>query len=140
MVRKGHFACTVLPRLEYIYRLSNRWIIEQEEHEWELAPDAPHDDTWPEEAAEPPQHEVLEQIYVPPQAVWYELVPLAHYAWIAPASPAHDAWIAPVAPAQDAWYASAPPAPDASGFAPTAVNYQPGEGSSSQWGNEGASS
>jgi hypothetical protein len=41
MVRQGHLTCNVLPYLEYFDRLSNRWIIEQEEHEWELAPEVP---------------------------------------------------------------------------------------------------
>lgn len=41
MVRQGYFTCIVLAHLEYFDRLSNRWIIEQEEHEWELAPEAP---------------------------------------------------------------------------------------------------
>jgi hypothetical protein len=59
MVRHGSFPCTMLPHLEYFDRLSNWWIIEQEEHEWELAPEAPADDAWTEEVPEPPHQEVL---------------------------------------------------------------------------------
>jgi hypothetical protein len=33
MFRCGSFTCIVLPRLEHFDRLSNRWIIKQEEHE-----------------------------------------------------------------------------------------------------------
>jgi hypothetical protein len=49
--------------------LSNRWIIEAEEHEWEEAPEAPENDAWEEapahgvweeEVPEPPHQEVLE--------------------------------------------------------------------------------
>jgi hypothetical protein len=59
MVRHGSFPCTMLSHLEYFDRLSNWWIIEQEEHEWELAPEAPADDAWTEEVPEPPHQEVL---------------------------------------------------------------------------------
>jgi hypothetical protein len=44
MVRCGTFTCTVLPLLEYFDRLSNKWIVEAEEHAWEEAPQAPAND------------------------------------------------------------------------------------------------
>jgi hypothetical protein len=108
MVRRGSFTCTVLPRLEYFDRLSNRWIIGQEEHEWEVAPEAPANDAWPEEVLAPPHQEVLEEIHAPP--------------------------------AHDAWYAPAPAAPDVWGNAPASLDYHPGGGSSSHWGDEDSSS
>ena len=76
MVRHGTFTCTVLPRLEYFNRLSNRWIIEAEEHAWEEAPEssandaweeAPAHDVWEEEVPERPRQEVLEEVPAPPQ-------------------------------------------------------------------------
>jgi hypothetical protein len=54
MVKKGVFTCTVFPRLDCFDRLTNKWIIEEEEHEWKLAPATPQDDAWPEDAPEPP--------------------------------------------------------------------------------------
>jgi hypothetical protein len=117
----GKVASLALCFLVFNILIGYQMIIEDEEHELELAPEAPQDDAWPKEAHEPPHLEVLEEVPVRSHAAWYELVP-----------PAHVAWIAPVPPAQDAWYAAAPPTPDAWGFVPAAPDYQPGEGSSSQ--------
>jgi hypothetical protein len=127
MVRLGTFTFTVLSCLEYFDRLSNKWIIEEEEHAWEEALQAPMNDAWEEaqshdvwevEVPEPPQQEVLEEVPAPPQDAWYEHAPLAH----------------------DAWYAPAPPTPKIWGNATASPDYQPGEGSSSLWGNDGAPS
>jgi hypothetical protein len=105
-VKEDVFNCTMLPRLEYFERLSDRWIVEEEEQAWEEAIDAPANDAWEEEVPEPPHQEVLEEVLA--------------------------------TPVQDEWYAPAPPALDAWDYAPSAPEYHPGEGSSSQWGNEGA--
>jgi hypothetical protein len=96
MVRHGSFECNVFPCLECFDRLSNRWIVEVEETEWEEAHAIPINDSW-EEVREPPNQDALEEVPAPP----------AQYAW------------------QDA---------------PATPEYHPGEGSSSQWGNDGASS
>jgi hypothetical protein len=82
MVRRGSFRCTVLPRLEYFDRLSDRWIIEVEEPEWEEAPAPPLNDAW-EEVPEPPNQKVLEEVPAPPAQ---------RMGVCAPTQPAHDAW------------------------------------------------
>jgi hypothetical protein len=92
MVKKGVFACIVLPRPKYCGRLTNRCFSEEEEHEWELAPTTPQDDAWPEEAPEPPHQEELEEVLVQPQAEWNE-----------PAHQQHE-WYMPVPPQQE-WQA-----------------------------------
>jgi hypothetical protein len=135
MVKQGIFACTVLPHVDCFDRLSNKWIIEQEEHEWELAPATPQDDAWPEEAPEPPYQQEFEEVHVSPQLEWYEPAPPKH-EWYEHVPPHHD-WHEPALPQQE-WHAQ--PAPDAWEFAPAAPDYQLGEGSSSQWGNQGDSS
>jgi hypothetical protein len=89
MVRRGSFTCTVLPRLEYFDRLSDKWIVEAEEPAWEDAPEAPSNDAW-EDVHEPPHQKMLEEV---------------------PAPPAQDAWYATAPPALDAW-GNAPAAPD----------------------------
>jgi hypothetical protein len=77
MVKRGSFTYIVLPCLEHFDRLSNRWIIEQEEHEWDLAPEALEDDEWTEEVPEPPRQDVLVEVHAPPQEEWYKPAPPA---------------------------------------------------------------
>jgi hypothetical protein len=80
MVRHGSFTCTMLPRLEYFDRLSDKWIVEAEEPGWEEAPVAPANDAW-EEVPEPPHREVFEEVHAPrAQDAWYEPSPPAHDA------------------------------------------------------------